>query len=56
MRTFHLLEKPGAFLEDNAIKRKVFRYMLRGRRRNNTDRYVPGPGREHMHELLGVEA
>jgi 2-polyprenyl-6-methoxyphenol hydroxylase-like FAD-dependent oxidoreductase len=54
MRTFHLLEKPGDFLKDSAIKRRIFRYMLRGRRRNASDRYVPGPDRRAMHELLGI--
>jgi len=54
MRTFHLVEKPGAFLEDSRIKRKVFGYMLRGRRRNTANRYVPGPDRLAMHELLNV--
>ena len=48
MRTVNLLEKPGAFLQDKAIKRTVFRYMLRGRRRNARSRLQPGPSRREM--------
>lgn len=52
MRTFHLLEKPGEFLKDKHIKRTVFRYMLRGRKRNARTRLQPGPSRTEMYELL----
>ena len=52
MRTFHLLEKPGEFLKDNRIKRTVFRYMLRGRKRNAAARLQPGPSRTEMYEVL----
>jgi 2-polyprenyl-6-methoxyphenol hydroxylase-like FAD-dependent oxidoreductase len=56
MRTFHLLETPGAFLSEGAIRRKVLRYMLRGRRRNGASRIVPGPDRREMHALLGARS
>ncbi len=48
MRTFNLLENPGEFLNDPAVKRTVFRYMLRGRKRNGQARVQPGPGRNDM--------
>ena len=52
MRTFHLLERPGAFLQDARIKRTVFRYMLRGRRRNAAKRLQTGPSRAEMLALV----
>ena len=52
MRTFHLLEKPGEFLKDKRIRRTVFRYMLRGRKRNTAARLQPGPSRTEMYALL----
>jgi len=48
MRTVNLLEKPGAFLQDPKIKRTIFRYMLRGRKRNARARVQRGPAREEM--------
>jgi len=54
MRTFHLLETPGEFLKDSMIRRKVLRYMLRGRPRNTRERFVPGPDRPTMLALLGI--
>ena len=55
MRTFHLLEPPGDFLKDSHIRRTIFRYMLRGRRRNAATRFAPGPDRSAMHALAGLE-
>jgi flavin-dependent dehydrogenase len=55
MRTFHLLEKPGEFLKDKRIKRTVFRYMLRGRKRNTAARMQPGPSRTELYELLQLD-
>lgn len=55
MRTFHLLEKPGDFLKEGRLRRRVLRYMLRGRRRNAATRLQPGPDRNHMHELLELD-
>ncbi len=52
MRTFHLLEPPGDFLKDTSIRRTIFRYMLRGRKRNVAQRLQPGPDRAAMHELI----
>ena len=52
MRTFHLLERPGEFLQDARIKRTVFRYMLRGRRRNAAKRLQTGPSRDEMLALV----
>lgn len=48
MRTFHLIEKPGEFLKDSKIRRTVFRYMLKGRKKNGEARVQRGPGREEM--------
>ncbi len=56
MKSFHLLENPGAFLKDPKIRRTVLRYMLKGRRRNSAKRLQPGPGRAEMHDLLGLSA
>jgi len=56
MRTFHLLERPGAFLKDAKIKRTVFRYMLKGRRRNAAARLQVGPSRAEMLELVTARA
>lgn len=52
MRTFHLLERPGEFLQDPSIKRTVFRYMLKGRRRNAAKRLQIGPSRAEMLQLV----
>jgi 2-polyprenyl-6-methoxyphenol hydroxylase-like FAD-dependent oxidoreductase len=52
MRTFHLLEKPGDFLKDPKIKRTVFRYMLKGRKRNAAARLQVGPSRAEMLQLV----
>ena len=52
MRTFHLLERPGEFLKDKKIKRTVFRYMLKGRRRNASKRLQIGPTRTEMLQLV----
>ena len=52
MRTFHLLEKPGEFLRSKRIQWTVYRYMLRGRKRNAAERIVGGPARVEMHALV----
>jgi flavin-dependent dehydrogenase len=52
LRTFHLLEKPGDFLKDRAIRRTVFRYMLKGRKRNAAKRLQRGPSRQEMLQLV----
>lgn len=54
LRSFHLLEKPGEFLNDWRIRRTILRYMLRGQRRNAASRLQPGPHRDEMHAILGV--
>lgn len=48
MRTVNLVEKPGEFLSDPRVKRTVFRYMLRGRKKNARARVQPGPTRQNM--------
>ena len=52
MRTVNLVEKPGAFLEDKAVKRTVFRYMLKGRKRNARARTQRGLSRAEMMSRL----
>ena len=54
MKTFHLLENPGDFLKNKRIRATVFRYMLRGRKRNAAARLQPGPSRSGMHDRLGL--
>lgn len=53
MRTFNLLEKPGEFLKSKRIQLTVFRYMLRGRKKNAAERIVNGPDREQMLQIVG---
>ena len=48
MKTVNLIEKPGDFLQDPKIKRTIFRYMLRGRKRNARERVQRGLNREDM--------
>ncbi len=48
LRTFHLLEKPGEFLQDRRIRWTIYRYMLRGRKRNAGARLQKGPERIEM--------
>lgn len=50
-RTINLLEEPGAFLQDPAVKRTIFRYMLRGRKRNAAARRQPGLSRAEAYAL-----
>lgn len=52
-RTINLLEKPGEFLQDSKTKRTIFRYMLRGRKRNAAARRQPGLTREQALTLIG---
>jgi len=51
MRTVNLVEKPGDFLKDPKIRNTVFRYMLRGRKRNAQARIQAGLDRQ---EMLGM--
>lgn len=52
LHTFHLLEKPGEFLQDKHIRRTIYRYMLKGRKKNAAARIVNGPDRHAMLQLL----
>jgi 2-polyprenyl-6-methoxyphenol hydroxylase-like FAD-dependent oxidoreductase len=52
MRTVNLVEKPGAFLKDPKIRRKIFRYMLRGRKKNSQARVQRGPSRKEMLDYI----
>ena len=54
-KTFHLLEKPGAFLSQWSIRRTILRYMLRGRTRNAARRLQPGPSRRDMLDIVGEQ-
>lgn len=54
LRTFHLLEKPGTFLQDRRIRWTIYRYMLLGRRRNASRRLQKGPKREEMLERVAA--
>ena len=54
MRTVNLVENPGDFLQDPKIKRTVFLYMLRGRKRNARSRVRRGPGRSDMLEFIAT--
>ena len=51
-RTINLLEKPGDFLNEKRVKRTVFRYMLRGRKRNAAARRQPGLTRDQAFSLI----
>jgi len=52
MRTVNLLEKPGDFLKEPAIRFTIFRYMLKGRKKNAAARIVSGPSRDEMLAML----
>lgn len=52
LRTFHLLEKPGDFLKERRIRWTIYRYMLRGRKRNASRRLQTGPARDEMLERI----
>ena len=52
MKTINLIEKPGEFLKNKKIQRTVFKYMLRGRKRNAGSRIQPGLTRPKMLEFL----
>ena len=52
MRTVNLVEKPGTFLEDPQIKRTIFRYMFKGRKKNGQARVQRGPTRQAMLEYV----
>lgn len=52
MKTFNLMEKPGDFLKDNAIRWTVFKYMFKGRAKNSRARYQKGPNREEMLKVI----
>jgi len=51
-RTINLLEPPGEFLKDGRIRRRVMRYMLRGRKRNAAVRVQPGPSRDEAYAIV----
>lgn len=55
-RTINLLEEPGAFLQEPAVKRTVFRYMLRGRKRNAAARRQPGLNRSEAYALAAIRS
>ena len=52
MKTINLVERPGEFLKNKKIQRTVFKYMLRGRKRNAGSRIQPGLTRPKMLEFL----
>ena len=52
MRTVNLLETPGEFLNERKVRLTVFRYMLKGRKKNAAARIVNGPSRLEMLALL----
>jgi 2-polyprenyl-6-methoxyphenol hydroxylase-like FAD-dependent oxidoreductase len=52
MKTFNLLEKPGDFLKDWAIRLTIFRYLFRGRLKNAQARMQRGPSRIEMVDLV----
>jgi 2-polyprenyl-6-methoxyphenol hydroxylase-like FAD-dependent oxidoreductase len=52
MRTVNLVEKPGDFLKDPKIRNTIFRYMLRGRKRNAKARIQAGLTRQEMLEMI----
>jgi 2-polyprenyl-6-methoxyphenol hydroxylase-like FAD-dependent oxidoreductase len=54
MRTVNLVEKPGAFLGDPKIRRTIYRYMLRGRKRNAKARLQRGLSRTEMLEHIAT--
>ncbi len=57
MRTVNLIENPGDFLQDKKVKRTIFRYMLRGRKRNAKARVNRGLARQEMlQHIAGLEA
>jgi len=53
MRTVNLVEKPGNFLKDKRIRNTVFRYMLRGRKRNAAARIQRSASRDEMIKIVG---
>ena len=48
IRTINLLESPGAFLKDPKIRRIIFLYMFRGRKRNAMSQRPRGLNRQQM--------
>jgi len=52
MRSMNLIENPGDFLKESKVKRIIFRYMLRGRKRNAKARVQRGPKRTEMLDYL----
>ena len=53
MRTVNLVEKPGGFLKDKRIRNTVFRYMLRGRKKNAAARIQRSVDRDEMIKVIG---
>ena len=56
MKTVNLIEKPGDFLQERHVKRTLFRYMLRGRKKNGEARVQRGLSRDEMLSLLATLA
>ena len=54
LRSFHLLEPPGAFLSRWDVRLTLLRYLLRGRKRNAAKRPKRGPERLEMHRSLDL--
>jgi len=54
MRTVNLIENPGDFLKDKKVKRTIFRYMLRGRKRNAKARVNRGLPRNEMLQYINT--
>jgi hypothetical protein len=52
LRTFQLEEKPGAFLKDKKIRNTIYKYMLRGRKKNASASIVEGPTRDEMLSII----
>lgn len=56
MKTFNLMEKPGAFLKDNRVRFTLLKYLLRGRKKNMGVRLQPGPNRAEMLNIVRGDA
>ncbi len=56
MRSFNLLERPGAFVKEWRVQLTLLRYLLRGRRRNAQSRLQRGPDRDALLRSLSHQA
>ena len=54
MRTVNLIENPGDFLKGKKVKRTIFKYMLRGRKRNAKARMNRGLPRNEMLQYINT--